>query len=175
MASSSPSETASKDEPRLIVAGKPGNGKSTALNNIFGLNLQAKAAIHSVTTKFELRKVEKHGICLTVFDTPGLGALDIDKEAVTAAMTDSIIGTDFTLLYCLSVAPCSRLTEVDRAIIHSLHASLGKEVWDKCVILFTFSDTVRRDEFGSTDETENYKAYMKTMAVLQVQCHHMVT
>ena len=153
-----------REEICIVVAGKPGNGKSTALNNIFGLNFPAKISSRSVTTKITIRKVTKNNSNLIIIDTPGLGALDIDKEAITIAMVEALNGIDYTLLYCLSVGPGNRLTEMDKTILHNLHATLGKEVWDKCVILFTFSDTARREDFNSANQAPEYKEYLKDVA-----------
>ena len=157
-------QVVSGDEICIMVAGKPGNGKSTALNNIFNLNLPAKLSSRSVTEKITKRKAMKNNINLIVIDTPGLGALDINKEEVTIAMVETLNGIDYTLLYCLSVGPGNRLTEMDKTILLNLHATLGKEVWDKCVILFTFSDTARREGFNSANQAPEYKEYLKDMA-----------
>ncbi len=158
--SSDESVAVSGDEVCIMVAGKPGNGKSTALNNLFDLNLETKISSRSVTTKILKKKIVKNDVSLIVLDTPGLGALDIDKEAITTAMVEALSNMDYTLLYCLSVGPGSRLTETDKAIIENLQATLGTEVWDKCVVLFTFSDTAR-DCFSSDVD---YKDYLKDVA-----------
>lgn len=153
---------AQTDEVYMIVAGKPGNGKSTALRNIFGVDFEAGLAPSSITKEVTTCKVNKEGIQLTVVDTPGLGALDINKEAVISEISDIIKDKSYTLLYCLSVAPNCRLTEIDEIIIGNLHQTLGDRVWDRCVILFTFSDTARCDEFR--DQKERYKSYIKEVA-----------
>ncbi len=148
----------------IMVAGKPGNGKSTALNNIFGLNQETEISCHSVTKKIHVQKVEKNGVNLTILDTPGLGALDINQKLIILAMSEALKKMDYTLLYCLSVGPSNRLTEVDKAIIQNLQSTLGPQVWDKCVVLFTFSDMTRRESFNTSSQDSNYKIYLKNVA-----------
>ncbi len=148
----------------VLVAGKPGNGKSTALNNVFDVQLETGVTSRSVTKKIEVTKVRKNGIALTVVDTPGLGALDIKKEVVTNEIAEVLNGRPYTLLYCLSVSPDCRLTELDETIARNLQATLGEEVWDRCVLLLTFSDTARSaDDFKL--KPGPYKEYIKGVAV----------
>ena len=162
-----------KRKATIMVAGRPRNGKSTALNNIFGLNLKAKASAKSVTQVVSVNEVtkkiegEKDGenvkeeVTLRVIDTPGLGATDITKETILKDIQKVVSGEDYTLMYCLSVAPNTILLETDKVIIENLHHTLGKEVWSKCVLLLTFSDYAR-DEFD--DSEENYIKYIKSHA-----------
>ena len=151
-------------KPCIMIAGKPANGKSTALNNIFGLKLKTGVSACSVTQKIIGTDVVKNNHSLKIIDTPGLGALDIKREEIAIVMGETIKNNDYTLIYCLSVSPCSRLTEEDKTIVSNLNEFLGKEVWQKCVILFTFSDTTWRDEFADNDDQEGYKYHLKVMA-----------
>jgi len=150
------------NEVLVVVAGKPGNGKSTALSNIFGVQLEAGVASSSVTKKIATRRWEKNGVNLIVVDTPGLGALNIDKEVVLKEMADILGERSYTLLYCLSVAPNCRFTNLDENIVRNLQSILGKKVWDRCVVLLTFSDTARKDEFEK--QKEEYKRYIEKVA-----------
>ena len=152
-------------KPCIMIAGKPANGKSTALNNIFGLELDAGISAHSVTQRMIETEVVKNNHSLKIIDTPGLGALDIKREEIAIVMGETIKSKDYTLIYCLSVSPSSRLTEEDKTIVSNLNEFLSKDVWQKCVILFTFSDTAWRDEFADNDDLEGYKDYLSKMAV----------
>ena len=162
-----------KRKATIMVAGRPRNGKSTALNNIFGLKLIARASAKSVTQVVNVNEVtktfedEKDGekvkeeVTLRVIDTPGLGATDITKETIIKDMQKVVSGEDYTLMYCLSVAPNTILLETDKVIVQNLHDTLGKEVWNKCVLLLTFSDYAR-DEFD--DSKEDYIKYIQSHA-----------
>lgn len=143
--------------PTIIVAGKPRNGKSKALNNIFDLDFASEVSCKSVTQHVLKKTVKKKGRELQIIDTPGLGAIDIPTKDITKEIKDAIEGIDYTLLYCLSVSPNSTLTEIDKTIVMNLHTSLGKVVWDKCVLLLTFSDNAIK-EFMSEEEERSEDA-----------------
>ena len=151
--------------PCIMIAGKPANGKSTALNNIFGLEMDAGVSACSVTQRMIETEVVKDNHSLKIIDTPGLGARDINREEIAIIMGETIKNKEYTLIYCLSVSPSNRLTEEDETIVSNLNEFLGKEVWQKCVILFTFSDTTWRDEFAENDDREGYKDHLKAMAM----------
>lgn len=135
--------------PTIMVVGRSKMGKSTALNNIWNLKLDTKISPKSVTkvvritqvTKLDPRNMDGMAeVTLQVIDTPGMGALDITKESIKRDIQKVIKGFSFTLLYCFNVGPTGALSEDDRNIIRILMSAFGKEIWRKCVILFTFSD-----------------------------------
>ena len=147
----------------VVVAGRPRAGKSTALNNIFGLKLEARACARSVTKHVSNVPVIRNNVKLNIVDTPGLGALDIKKEVVLSEIHKLKIPTDtkqFILLYCISVAPSSCLTEADCTIIKNIQTIFGKLVWNRCVLLLTSSDTARQ-EFPSDEHMVEYIAYLR--------------
>ena len=97
-------------------------------------------------------------ITLRVIDTPGLGAVDIKKETILKDIKNATEGENYTLLYCFSVSPNTNITDTDRVILENLQQSLGKEVWNKCVLLLTFSDHAV-EEFE--DSREGYIEYIR--------------
>ena len=159
-----------KRRATIMVAGRARNGKSTALNNVFGLDLVAKASAKSVTQvvsttevtkKISINELEEEEVTLQVIDTPGLGATDIKKEDIVKDMKKITQGVDYTLMYCFSVSPNTIILETDKAIVKNLYLSLGKDVWNKCVLLFTFSDHAYL-EFE--DSKEEYIEHIKSHA-----------
>ena len=152
--------------PCIMVAGKPRNGKSRALNNIFEVDFESATSPGSVTQSVLAKHVEKDGKKMIVIDTPGLGALDMDRDTSTLVqeMKEAVEGLDYVLLYCLSVSPNSSLTLVDQTIIKCLHESLGMEAWKKCVILLTFSDIARLMDYRTDSKVEEFKVFLKNHA-----------
>ena len=148
----------------IVIAGNPGSGKSNALNNIFNLSLEVKLSARGVTKEVEKISVTKNGVDVTVIDTPGMGDKDISQEEVAADIIKKLDGMDYILLYCLSVAPGKRVTDDDKNTVSILHKALGPEALGKCVILFTFSDTVRKRNFKDTNKELEYWSYLQDTA-----------
>ena len=97
-----------------------------------------------------------------MIDTPGLGDLKIPIETILKEMKQVVSDhEDYTLIYCISVAPNTILEVRDKVIIQNLNRALGKEVWNKCVLLLTFSDYARL-EFD--DSEEDYIEHIKSHA-----------
>ena len=103
----------------------------------------------------------QNDVVLNIIDTPGLGALDIKKEDVMSEISMLKISKQFILLYCISVAPSSSLSESDRTIVKNIQSIFGKWVWNCCVLLLTSSDTAREKEFLSDEHIEEYKAFLR--------------
>ena len=149
--------------PVIVVVGKIGSGKSTVLNNLFGLRLETKSSPKSVTKDVSEHPVEKDRESFIVYDTPGLGGVtrssDSIMKQVASVVEAGVEGKDFTLLYCLPVKPSDTLTETDTNIMKSIDSHLGRRAWDKCVLLLTFSDIARK-EFSSEEEIRRYTSYL---------------
>ena len=159
--------------PTIMVAGQSRSGKSTALNNIFGLNLAARASPVTVTRVLSVTEVTKkiprnlddaspQELTMQVIDVPGLSAADIPRQEVLNDIKRVTKGVNVTtLLYCQSVSPYNILLDIDKTIITDLHHFLGAEVWSKCLLLFTFSDYAYM-EFKDTPNV--YVDYIKARA-----------
>lgn len=148
-------------ETVVVIAGRPSSGKSRALNNIFGVKFESKNSVHSVTNDIEYKRVTKKGSTVIVVDTPGLGAADIEMNKVKDDFASVIGDLNCTLLYCHSVGPNNKLMDVDVRIFKNLQKVLGKKIWKRCIILFTFSDTLRREDYPKYDDNQAYLRYLQ--------------
>ena len=158
-------ETSANERPILIViAGKPGSGKSTALSNIFGANFTHRYSASSVTDKIRRRSIDRNSVTLVVVDTPGLGARDIAMDQIKSQLTSLIGGLDFNMIYCQSVGPEGRLTDTDAAVVKNLQKALGNDIWKKCVVLFTFSDLLRSQECPNKADRVDYQGFLRDHA-----------
>ncbi len=153
-----------RDRVFVLVAGRSGSGKSTALNNMFGLELPVGLVSRPVSAIFEQIRVKMNEVDLVIMDTRGLKDLSEDRMSIARDLAEVIKAEDYILLYCLSAVTGCGLSEVDRTIIQNLQATLGREVWLKCVLLLTFSDRVRHSYFPSASQKDGYKVYIKTIA-----------
>lgn len=100
--------------PWLWWLEKTGQGKSTALNNIFGLKFEADLSFASVTTAITIITVEINSVTMKIIDTPGLEASDITTEDVLANLKKQKIDQcRVILLYCSSVGPNNKVSKED--------------------------------------------------------------
>ena len=145
---------------KVIIAGLPRSGKSTALNNIFDLQFKAKLSATSVTKKLEVKIVHKNGVTLHVVDTPGLRDVDVKEKAVLAQIKEHGLEKEFLFLLTLSVSPSSSIGDDYSNVIKNLTLIFGREIWDRCVCLLTFSDLVSPSENSSKQEVIEYHKYL---------------
>ncbi len=159
----------------IVTAGLSRSGKSTALNNIFGTDFKSGYSASSVTKTVEVRCVDGHEDELIVVDTPGLAARDIKTSKIRTELRNAIGGLNFVLVYCHSVAPNSSICKADEYVVNRLQKFLGKDIWKKCVLLFTFSDTLRHDECPRKADRNKYQQHLDDHAeqfskLIQEQC-----
>ena len=149
----------------VVVAGRHASGKTTALNNLFGLELPlGRSCRTSGKSMFDQVRVTMNDVGLLVIDTPGLETLNAEGQEVAGNVIRTIQAEKYTLVYCLSATGDLRLTDVDRAIVRNLHAVLGAEAWSKSIVLFTFADSLRQDRFSSRSKNRDYKEHLQALA-----------
>ena len=153
-------------EVHVMIAGLPRTGKSTALNNIFGLELEARSGAKSVTDVLTPTTITKDGVTLKVVDTPGLKAVDLNERVAIKEMTKLGIEKDFVLLMTLSVCLSSTISIEYVNTIRNLNAIFGTEIWDRCIILLTYSDAARIMEFNSDTMITEYQEHLNSYCKL---------
>ncbi len=141
----------------LIIAGESQKGKTTALNNIFGTDFQLDPIEDDVMVK----EVRKDGRSYILIDTPGFGCSSnmADKE-VRKRIHEAVKGLDFTLLLCLSVNSGKISNDSTKKLLRNLQSCLHDRIWEKCVLLLTFSDDLLRN----TDNIQQYKDLISNYA-----------
>jgi len=153
-----------KDEPikdmTILVCGVPRSGKSTALNNLFDLNLPAESSAFSCTKRIIDETVEKNGVLVRYIDTPGLEAIDADDIKAFATLKKLKIEEGFILLYCHNVT--TAFSSADMKIVKNLHSLLGGNIWSRCVLVMTYCDAARVCNYSSTDDDSMYRDFLIT-------------
>ena len=173
-----PAKVQKKCTVLIVTAGLSRCGKSTALNNIFDSKFESRYSSTSVTKEVKRKRSEGSKDAIVVVDTPGLGSVDIPFSKVKKDIRDAIGGLDFMLLYCHSVSPGNALAN-DMLVVKNLQKVLGKDIWKKCVVLFTCSDLVRSQECPRENDRDKYKRLLRTRAeeltkMMKSQCGHHV-
>ena len=154
------------DERHLIIAGLSRSGKSTALNNIFDLNLEANLSAGLVTKQVSISTItkevstsEKEKITFRVADTPGLMDAKIDKKAILNEISKFGIQKEIVLLLTLPVSLTSTITSDYSYIINNLTFIFDKKIWNHCICLLTCSDSIHESDFKS--DSGDYQLYLK--------------
>ena len=145
----------------ILCSGKARCGKSTALNNLFGLNFPSRYSSSSVTRNVDTRRLVNGNDTLFVVDSPGLRAKDLPTDQAVRELKSTVGGLDFTLIYCYSVSADIIRSEDEVQFVKILQKSLGKKVWEKCVVLLTFSDQLRSGECPEKEDRETYKNHLR--------------
>ncbi len=141
-----------------MVAGLTGSGKSTGISNIFGLDLLAGPSATPLTQRVETVTTERNGILLTVAEIPGLTAAnDINDQRVLREMKELAIKNSFLLILTLPVMPNNTINEDYRTTLKHLNSIFGPSIWDWCLVLLTYSDHIRKNEFPSNSESDQQK------------------
>ena len=144
---------------KVLVTGKPRTGKSTALNNLFGLALKAGPGADSITTEVDDGTRECNGVCIHYIDMPGGRAVDLMGKKALLDISKTIGRGDdsFILLYCVTAQ--TGFTKDDIKIVKSLNKLYGASIWNRCILVLTNSDTLRSQEFPTegNDDMEYIK------------------
>ena len=69
-----------QEDPRILILGATGVGKSSLLNAIFGEKLQAVNTVQSTTRDFSTHTYEIGGTRILITDSPGYGEVGYDEQ-----------------------------------------------------------------------------------------------
>ena len=132
----------------VVVAGKKGSGKSTLLNNIIRLSKEEVKPTKEVTEYNE--KVDC--IELNVIDLPGFGGIaqtDDERHDIMAQLIVTVNEADI-LLYCANVWGGIGNTDVE--ILRLFRMVFGKRLFQHCILVNTFANTIQIQEQSNRDE-----------------------
>jgi GTPase Era involved in 16S rRNA processing len=126
----------------LVAAGQSGAGKTTLVNNL--LRLSDRVADAPVTNEVKCHNSCIKGTDITILDTPSItGASAEDEYKILAQLYENTNGKPDMLLYCVSMAPNSKIGESDRKIIKLLTKAFTSRIWERTVLVLTFADFIK--------------------------------
>ena len=154
-----------KQEVTIVLAGKSGAGKSTLAKNLLGKLFPIQVSPDPLTSTCHTEEGTKHGVTVKVVDTVGL-----QQETREERRRELKILADYVkdhevdcLIYCLPVSTSSKFSDRNPNAIESLHAVFGRKIWEKCIIVFTFSNQVWSwiDDDNTFNRSDSIKEYNK--------------
>lgn len=145
----------------IVVAGKRNGGKNTLMKNLFGGEIIADkkpSEVHNCYIQSEVKNgVKVNNVYIS-------GSEDV-PEKLTLFM-QKIQKIDI-LVYCIVVDESSRFTDENPRIMQCLHKVMGKGIWKKCVVVFTFSNSVwdHIKENGTVSRRDQFKYHLHNYAI----------
>ncbi len=102
----------------------------------------------------KVREVKRDGRSYILIDTPGFGySSNMADSEVRKCIHEAVKGLDFTVLLCLSVNSGNISSDSNKLLLKNLQSCLHDRIWEKCVLLFTFSDDLLRN----SNDIQQYK------------------
>ena len=148
----------SRREATVVIAGRSGSGKSSLLNRLHGGELKREFTSISIAKDIDVKSTSRNGMTINMIDAPGL------KELVGS--TSQLLRKGFdVLVYCMPVSPGCKFHDGNPELMKSLQNIYGKEIWEHCVVVFTFSNLAwdRINSRNSDPESTSamYKDYIE--------------
>ena len=135
-------------ELRILVTGKTGQGKSTLINGLLGVQVAKEGAgAKRCTTEVEVFTQKIDDIPVTVFDSPGLQDNTENEAEYIQKMQDKCQQLSL-VLYCTKMTN-TRLGNDDKNAMMKLTKAFGEGFWNYAVFVLTFAnkeDLSRRDD-----------------------------
>ena len=159
-----------KKEVNIVFVGKSGAGKSVLQNNILGIKGELILSARHITKDLVTNIVGKHGVTISITDTIGLQGTKRECRAKLKQLSNymKVKGNVDLLVYCLPVDPSSKFNDAQPVIMESLQEAFGKDIWKKCIVVFTFSNQVlamiKEDIADNDAATAMFKKHIKAYA-----------
>ena len=152
-------ELLSDDRPKslkILVLGRTGTGKSTLVNNIFGVDIaKASGGLEPGTLSVNIHKESIYGVDVTVCDTPGLQDAR-RKEENYMKEVDLMCSDADLVLVCFRMD--GRWQDDDVNTIEVITEHLGTGLWNNAVIVLTHADKI---DYPKIEEKKEHLAENK--------------
>lgn len=130
-------------EIKILLSGKTGVGKSRLTNALIGEELAEEGEdVDPQTDKVTAYEFVKNKVKIAVFDTPGLADATGNDEVYLRKIQAKEKKFDL-FLFCTELNTI-RFRNDDLETIKKLTSTLGLQLWNQAIVVFTFANEVRR-------------------------------
>ena len=142
----------------LAVLGRAGIGKSSLINGIIGMELAKEGADFDPVTKenHDIR-VEKNGIEVILWDTPGLGSDDPEVSHQRLKEMRSESQCIDLLLYCIKMDEMRWPGYDEKCAIINITGTFGKQIWQNCQFTLTFGNEAAKNTSDKGKQIKEFK------------------
>ena len=132
----------------FLLLGRTGKGKSSTVNSFFGQEVAPVGDYEPTTITVEQYDHEINGIPVRIWDTPGL-CDDLEEEDNDRRYLQEVCEKikEIDSVWFVASLDDTRVGADEKRGIQEISLALGKEVWQRGLIVFTFADKVSPDEY----------------------------
>ena len=127
----------------IFVSGKSGGGKSALVNALVGETVAEEGAEPDpMTAEVTCYSRNVHGVCLHVWDSPGLQDGTVNEGRYLADMNTKGCADADLFLFCINVGDTIKFTldSSELKALAKLTEAFGTSLWDHAVIALTFAN-----------------------------------
>lgn len=135
----------------ILVMGKGGVGKSSTVNSILGERVATVSAFQSEGLRPIMCSRTRAGFTLNVIDTPGIVEGGYVNEQALEIIKRFLLDKTIDVLLYVDRLDSYRVDNLDKQVVKAITDFLGKEIWQRGVVVLTHAQLSPPDGLNYDD------------------------